>query len=117
MKRDAEARECRPLRHRLELVHRFRRLDLDNSQKATTLFGRLQDEVRKPWRRTAHRRGLLVAGVDGDFELSLVFRLKEANDAVVLELLADGPHEDRAQHNLRREYIGGRSPTPSQECE
>ena len=27
------------------------------------------------------------------------------NDAVVLELLADRPHQNRAQHNLRRVYI------------
>ena len=41
-----------------------------------------------------------MAGVDGDLEFSLVFRLKQANDPVVLELLADGPHEDGAQRVL-----------------
>ena len=42
---------------------------------------------------------------DGAFELSLVFRLKQANHPIVLELLADGPHEDWAQDHLRREYM------------
>ena len=35
----------------------------------------------------------------------LVFRLQQANDPIVLELLAHGPHEDWAQNHLRREYI------------
>src|SRR5207253_4082731 len=33
---------------------------------------------------------------DCDVEFSLIFRLKQANDAVVLELLPDRPHEDWA---------------------
>jgi hypothetical protein len=37
------------------------------------------------------------ARIDADFKLSLVFRLQQANDLIVLELLADGPHEDWAQ--------------------
>jgi hypothetical protein len=41
-----------------------------------------------------------MAGVDRDLEFSLVFRLKQANDPVVLELLADRPHEDGAQRVL-----------------
>jgi len=38
-----------------------------------------------------------VAGIGPDLELSLIFRLKQTNNPIVLELLADGPHEDRAQ--------------------
>ena len=54
-----------------------------------------------------HRHRLLVAGIDGDVELSLVFRLEQANDPIVLELLANGPHEDGAQQNLRKRVQTG----------
>ena len=66
----------------------------------------LKDEVRVPGQRTRpDGRRLLVADVDGDVELSLVLRLEQANDPIVLELLADRPHEDGAQYNLRREGL------------
>jgi hypothetical protein len=61
----------------------------------------LEDEVRVPRRRPdGDRCRLLVAGIDGDFEFSLVFRLKQANYAIVLDLLANGPHEDGTQQVL-----------------
>ena len=46
--------------------------------------------------RAAHGGSLLGARVDGRLELSLIFPLEKTNDAVVLELLADRPHEDWA---------------------
>ena len=56
----------------------------------------VEDEVGKPRRRPTDWSGLLIAGVDGDVELSLIFRLQQADDAVVLELLPDWPDEDWA---------------------
>jgi hypothetical protein len=104
VKRRAESRERRPLRHRLEIVHRFSRFNLDNAEQLAPTLRRLQHEVGVPRRRTrSHRRCLRIARVDGDVELSLIFRLQQANDPIVLELLADGPHEDGAQRNLRNE--------------
>ena len=38
-----------------------------------------------------------MARIDGDFEFSLIFRVEQANHPIVLELLANGPHEDGAQ--------------------
>src|SRR5262249_48334521 len=93
-----------PLRHRLEVVDRLGRLDLDDADQLPPAL--LQDQIGIPGRRAAaHRRRLLVAGVDCDVELSLVLRLEQANDPIVLELLAHGPHEDWAQYNLRREGL------------
>jgi len=56
----------------------------------------VEDEVGKPRRRPTNGRRLFIAGVDGDVELSLILRLKQADDAVVLELLPDWPDEDWA---------------------
>jgi hypothetical protein len=80
------------------MIDGLRRLDFDNAKQFPAALGRLQHEVRKPRRRAIpHGHRLLVAGVDGHLELSLVLRLEQANDPIVLELLADGPHEDWAQ--------------------
>ena len=69
--------------------------NLDHTQQ---LFAArvLQHEVWVPRRRTSDGRVLLMARVDDDFEFSLIFCLQQANDAVVLELLADRPHENWA---------------------
>jgi predicted CoA-binding protein len=65
-------------------------------------IGRLQNQigVRRRGPRPDGNR-LLIAEIDPDIEFSLVFRLQKANHPIVLELLADGPHEDWAQQNLR----------------
>ena len=44
----------------------------------------------------ADRRVLFRPGIDDDLVLPFVSRLQDSDDAVVLELLADRPHEDRA---------------------
>ena len=96
--------EGHPLRHRLEVVDRLGGLHLDDAHDLAAAL--LQDEVRIPGRRSRPDGGrLFVADVDGDVELSLVLRLQQANDPIVLELLADRPHEDGAQYNLRREGL------------
>ena len=95
MKRRPQTGERRPLRHRLQVVHRLGRLYLDDAQQPSATLV-LKDEIGIPRRRSTHRRALLIAGVDGDVELSLIFRLQQADDAVVLELLPDWPDEDWA---------------------
>ena len=47
------------------------------------------------------RRRLLVSGIDRYFEFSLIFRLQQANDPVVLELFAHRPDKDGTQQALR----------------
>ena len=91
----AEPGKGGPLRHRLEMIDRLCGFDLHDPEElpAPTV---LENQVRIPGRRPANRRRLLVPRIDRNFELSLIFRLELANDAVVLELLADRPHENWA---------------------
>ena len=77
------------------MIDRLGRFDFDDPKDSAPAVA-LQHQVRIPRRRPADRRGLLIAGVDRDVELSLIFRLKQADDAVVLELLPDWPDEDWA---------------------
>jgi CheY-like chemotaxis protein len=77
------------------VVDRLGGFYLNDSQQLPSALV-LQDQIGKPRRRSTNRGGLLTAGVDGDVELSLIFRLKQADDAVVLELLPDWPDEDWA---------------------
>ena len=103
MKRRAQFCEMRPLRQRLEMVDRLPRLDLDDALQPVAALLRGQHEVRKHRRGTgADGRVLLVAGVHARFVLAPPFGLQQANNAVVLELLADRPHEDRAHQRLQR---------------
>ncbi len=88
----------RPLRHRLEVVHGLGSLHLDYAGQAAPTLGGVQDQVRIPRRgRRSDRRSLFVSGIDGNLELPLVLGLQQADHPIVLELLADGPHEDGAQ--------------------
>ena len=95
MKRRPQSRKCRPLRHRLEVIDRFGGFYLNDAQQLPAPFT-LQHKIWKPGWWSTDRGGLLIAGVDGDVELSLIFRLQQADDAVVLELLPDWPDEDWA---------------------
>ena len=95
MKGRAQPGEGRPLRHCFQVVDRLGRLDLDNAEQSLAALA-LQHEIGIPGRWSAHRSGLFIARVDRDFEFSFIFRLEQANDAVVLELLSDRPHEDWA---------------------
>src|SRR5438045_5088794 len=89
----AQLRERHPLRHRFEMIDRLDRLDLHDAKQLPAALA-LQHEIGVPGGRSAHGRRLLVPRVDRHVELSLIFRLEQANDAVVLELLSDRPHED-----------------------
>jgi hypothetical protein len=98
MERRPKTRERCPLRHRLEVIDRLGRLDLDDAQQFPPALVRLQNQIRIPEGRSGtDPRRLFGSRIDGDVELSLILRLQQSDDPIVLELLADGPHEDGAQ--------------------
>ena len=101
MKRRAQLAEVRPLRERLQMVDRLARFNLDHSLKPVSAFLRREDHVGI-YRRNARPDGrvLFVSGIDAHVVLATPFRLKQADYAVVLELLAHRPHQDWAQRRL-----------------
>jgi len=103
VKRRPHAREVRPLSERLEVVHRLTCFYLDDNLEASAPLLRLEHEIRVQRRRSiADGRVLFGTGVDANVEFATAFRLKQANNAVVLELFADRPHQDRTHQRLRR---------------
>jgi len=101
MKRRAQLAEVRPLRERLQMVDRLARFNLDHALKPVSAFLRREDHVGI-YRRNARPDGrvLFVSGIDAHVVLATPFRLKQADYAVVLELLAHRPHQDWAQRRL-----------------
>jgi len=98
MELDLQLSKRDPLRHRLEVVHRLGGLYLDDADELLRSLVGVQNKVRKPRRRRRPDGSRLLASrIDGNVELPLVFGLEKANYPVVLELLAHGTHEDRAQ--------------------
>jgi CheY-like chemotaxis protein len=77
------------------MVDGLSRFHLDDAEQLPSPFV-LKHEVRIPGGRSPYSRGLLITRIDCDVKLSLIFRLKQANDAVVLQLLPDWPDEDWA---------------------
>ena len=77
------------------MIDRLSGLDLDHTQQLPSPLV-LKDEIRKPGGRSPYSCRLFIPRIDGDFKFSFVFLLKQANDAVVLELLPDWPDEDWA---------------------
>jgi len=108
MKRRPQLRKMRPLGERLEMIDRFTRLDLDHPLQTVPALLREQDQV---WidRRVAAADGrvLLRAGVHARLELPAPLVLQESDNAVVLELFADRPHQNRAHERLQRDECGG----------
>jgi hypothetical protein len=97
VKGSASSSEMRPLRHGFEVVDGFCRLDLDRSREASCPICRRQYDVGEyldladlDWSR------LLLSDVGLNLMPALQSRLQEPDDSVVLELLADRPHQDRA---------------------
>ena len=86
-----------PLSQRLEVVDRFTRFDLDHALKTTaTLLGKQNDvRVCGGWTCT-DRRILLSAGIDTRLVFPPELGLQKADNAIVLQLFADRPHENRA---------------------
>src|SRR5204862_1566308 len=65
--------------------------------QAMAPFRRLQNEIGIRRRRPGpHRHILFSSGIDTGLETAPVFSLQQANDSIVLQLLADRPHQDGA---------------------
>src|ERR1044071_1223946 len=93
----------RPLREGLKVVDRFAGFHLDDDLQTVSTFRGRQHEIRVKRRGTdPDRRVLLSSRVDADFVAPLEPALELANDAVVLELFADGPDQNRTQQGLRQ---------------
>ena len=87
----------RPLRERFEVIDRLAGFDLDhNLQFMSAILRHQQDVGIHRGRAGANRYVVLGARVDGRLESTAEFGLEQANYAVMLELLADGPHQDGA---------------------
>lgn len=89
--------EDSPLGQGLELINRLAGFDLDCALQPPPPFRAIQQKIRKN-RQLSHsdRLILLTPWIDDDVVLTLVPGLQLPNDAIVLELLADGPSENRA---------------------
>ena len=102
MERHLGAAEVRPLRHGLEVIDRFSRLDFDSPGQLPAAVGRRQHEI---WKELdlphSHRQGLRLADVGHDVPFPLQADLKKSDDAVVLELLAHGAHKNGAHWTSR----------------
>ena len=95
VKRGARPAEVCPLRHRFEVIDRFGGFYLDRAHQLFASIDRRQHQVRENLDLPdAHRDGLVLADVGDHVVLALQFGLQEPDDTVVLELLADGPHQD-----------------------
>ena len=98
MKRRPRATEVRPLGHGLQVIDGFRRLDLDRPHQLSTAVGGGQDQIWKDLHLAdPDRHGLVLANVRRHFVPALQADLKEPDDAIVLELLSDGPNQNRTQ--------------------
>ena len=94
----AGAPEMSPLRHGLEVVDRFCRLDLDSTQQPVPAVTRCQHQVRKDLDLSnLHGSGLTVADIGGNLQPLFETDLKQPDDPVMLELLADRAHQYWAQ--------------------
>jgi len=93
----ARAAEMRPLRPRLEVIHRLRGLHLDRPHQLAALVGRCQYQIRVDLQRPdLDRRALVLADVRDDLVFPLQLDQEKPDHAIVLELLANGTHQNRA---------------------
>ncbi len=96
--RCTQPRVVRPLRHRLEVVHRFAGFNLDHTEDFAALFKRKQHHIGVLFAGRAKSHILLGTGVDPHFDLPAAeLALKLPDYAIVLELLTYGSHQDRTQ--------------------
>ena len=102
MKCTAKLPEVGPLGQRLEVVDRFSGFDFDDGFEPPSPLEGVHDQV---WiaRGDARADGgvLLVAGIGAHVVLAAQLGLKQANDAIVFQLLANRSHEDRTHQRLR----------------
>jgi len=87
-----------PLCQRLEVVDRLASLNFDNDLELVAPILRQEDQVgiQGGW-ADADRHVLLDAGVHAGFVLAAELAVEQPDDAVVLELLPDRPHQNRTQ--------------------
>ncbi len=89
--------EGAPLGHRLEGVDGFGCFDLDCGLEFSPALLAVEQKIGIHGDLAdANRCVLLRPWVDGHLELALVASLQDSNNTIVLELLADRAHEDRA---------------------
>ena len=89
--------EMRPLGQRFEVVDRLAGLDLDDALQPAAALLRQQHEVGIQRRGPGpDRQVLLDAGVHAGLVLPAELGVQQADNAVVFELLADRPHQNRA---------------------
>jgi hypothetical protein len=90
------------LRSGFEVIHRFRRLDLDSSHQLSSAIRRGQHQIGKDHHLTdPDRHRLVFADVGDDVVSALEADLKQPDDAVMLELLADRTDENGAHWTSR----------------
>jgi hypothetical protein len=106
MEGGARAAEMRPLGERFEMVDRLARLDLDDDLQLVASVLRHQEEVRIQRRGAgSNRRVLLVTRIHRRFVSPAKLGVQQADYAVVLELLTNGPHQDRTQRAPPNRWI------------
>jgi hypothetical protein len=104
MKGRPRSPEVRPLRHRLEVVDRFRRFHLYRSHQLMPAVGRGKHEI---WKNLdlpdPHRRSLVFADIGGHVVTTFESDLQQSDDAIVLQLLANRANQYRAHVTSTRE--------------
>lgn len=97
VERRAGPTQVRPLRHGLEMVDGFGRLDLDRAHQLAAAVCRGQHEVREDLHLTdADRNRLILPDIRDDVMPAFELDLQEPDDSIMLELLPDRPHQNRA---------------------
>jgi hypothetical protein len=96
VKRHLEAAQACPLRHRLEVVHRLNRLHFGYGKHLAPFVAGIQNRVRvNGAQASAYRSVLLEPGVDAHLKPAAVSGGQQPDNAVMLELLAHRPDQNR----------------------
>ena len=84
----------------------FAGLDFDHRLKFPATIGGVKHEIRKQWGWTgADGHVLFSARVHPGVVLATEFRMEQADQAVVLQLLANWPNQNRAQRAPPSDWI------------
>ena len=95
-----------PLGHRFEMIDRLSGFNLDRSHDLSSLIRGRQDQVGIDLNGAdLHRDALVGPDVRDDFVALFQSDLEQANDAIVFQLLAHRPYENRAQEASLREKV------------
>lgn len=110
----ARPTEVGPLGHGFEMIDGFGGLDLDRTHQLVAAIGRREDQVRKNLNLAdPYGHGLIFADVHDDIVTALEFGLEQANDAIVLQLLANRANQYRTHVTSPRGKLrteGGKEP-------